>query len=188
MLIKTQINAGARLEFYEPGDFFRLFEASFPITVTYYTNGQEVAKAEGIGAGYAEKFERIAYDRYTVTSEQDQTIQFASRFGNSISYDAPPVGDVNVRNTGGAFVQTAPTVGTTALELLNENLLRRYLLIQNLGASQDVFITLDGTNATAETGLKIAAGGSLELSNYMATGAVSAIASTAGASLRVVEG
>ena len=189
MLITTPIQAGARLEFYEPGDFFRLLDATFSITVTYYKNGQEIAKAEGVGEGYAEKFDRQEFDRYTITSTNAQTIQFAARLGNQINYDAPPTGDVNIKNVNGAFLQTAPTVGTASVQLLALNLSRRYALIQNVSTSQDVYLTLDGTAATLANGIKLAAnGGSLELPNFAPTEAVFAIASSAGASLRVVEG
>lgn len=190
MLIKTQINAGARLEFYEPGDFFRLLDASFPITVTYFTNGQEVARAEGVGAGYAEKFERIAYDRYTITSTFEQEIQFASRFGNSIQYDAPPTGDVNVLNVRGQFTQAAKTVTSTSGQLAAQNLLRNYLLIQNNSTTGDIYINVAGAAATVSGGIKIAAnGGSYELTGYVPTGQVSAIGTIASNSnIIVLEG
>jgi hypothetical protein len=190
MLITTQISAGERLEFYEPGDFFRLLDATFPVKITYYKNGQEIALAEGVGEGYAEKFDRQEFDRYTITSVNAQTIQFAARLGNQINYDAPPTGDVNILNKRGAFTQSTKTVTTASALLLAAKPLRSYLLIQNNSTTGDIFINLAGAGATVTDGIKIAAnGGSYELQDFNPTGAIFAIGSIASnANVIVVEG
>ena len=190
MLITTQISAGARLEFYEPGDFFRLLDATFPVTITYYKKGQEIALAEGVGEGYAEKFDRQEFDRYTITSVNAQTIQFAARLGNQINYDAPPTGDVNILNKRGAMTQTVKTVTTTSAQMIAANPARSYLLIQNNSTTGDIYINVAGAAATVAGGVRIAAnGGSYELQDFNPTGAIFAIGTIASnANIIVLEG
>lgn len=189
MIISTNINAGQRLEFYEPGDFFRLLGAVGPLDVTYYRAGKEIAKAEGIGEGYAEKFERGEFDRFAITSATAQAIQFVVRLGNVVSYDTPPNGDVTITNTGGAFTQAAANVTNASAQLLAAKATRRYLLIQNNDVNGDVFVNLTGAAATTANGIKIGPGGSYECQGYAPTGAVTAIGSiAANANVIVVEG
>lgn len=177
MLLKTAIGAGARLEFYEQADFFRLLEAPAPVTVRFYRSGAEVASAEEIQGGYAEQFGG-GFDRFTVESATAQVVQFVARLGNRVQYDIAPTGEVVVVNTGGAFSQVQHEVTTAAANLLGANPARRYLLIQNKALAGDVFVNLAGV-ATAGNGLLIVPGASLELSGYVCTGAVSAIGSVA---------
>lgn len=179
MFITTPISAGALLEFYEPADFFRLLEATDPVTVTYYKAGAEVAKAEGVGEGYAEEFDSGEFDRFTLYSATSQTLQFVARLGNKVGYDKPPNGDVTITNTGGAFTQSQKTVTNASGQVFAAKAARRYLLIQNNDASGDVYVTLDGTTATTAKGIKIAAGGSYECQNFCPTGAINAIGSIA---------
>lgn len=189
MLITTTIGAGERKEFFDPGDFFRILDAADPVEVTFYRNGAEVAEAEGVGEGYAEKFREGTFDRFAITSATAQTIQFVARLGNDVAYDKAPTGDVNIANVRGAFTQAQKTVTNASGQLLAGNTLRRYVLIQNNDASGDVYVTLDGTAATTAKGIKIAAGGSLELANYVPTGAINAIGSIASnANVVAVEG
>ncbi|MGE0350385.1 hypothetical protein [Hydrogenophaga sp.] len=96
MLQTLIINAGQRLEFYEPGDFFRLMEATDPVTVQWYKNGAEVAEAPGVKEGYAETFGLGTFDRIAITSATTQAIQFVVRLGNRVLYDTPPVGDTSI--------------------------------------------------------------------------------------------
>lgn len=190
MLIKTTIQAATRLEFYEPGDFFRLLDCDFPVDVTYYKNGQEIARAEGVAEGYAEKFERTEFDRWTISSATTQTLQFVARLGNSVNYDAPPTGSVDIKNKRGAFVQTTPTVTSASAQLLAANASRSYLLIQNNSTTGDIFVRLDGAAATTANGIRIPGnGGSYELQDYNPTGAVTAIGSIASnPNIVIVEG
>lgn len=189
MFIETNFGAGEQKEFYDPGDFFRLMEAADPVTVTFYKNGAEVSKAENIIEGYAEKFREGTFDRFIITSTTAQTIQFVARLGNDVAYDKAPTGDVNINNTGGAFTQSPKTVTNASGQIFAANSQRRYLLIQNNDASGDVYVTIDGTTATTAKGIKIAAGGSLELATYSPTGEINAIGSLASnANVVAVEG
>lgn len=187
MKIDTTIQAGATLEYFEPGDFFRLLEAPDPITVRFYRRGAEVARADNIGEGYAEKFRVGEFDRIQLESATTQAIQFVTRYGQDVFYDAPPTGAVTLGQ--GAFTQAQKTVTSASGQLLAANGNRRYLLVQNNDASGVVYVTLDGTAATTAKGIKIDAGGSLELAGYVPSGAVFAIGSIASnANIVAVEG
>lgn len=189
MNIDTTIQAGATLEFTELSDFFRLMASDAPVTVRYYEGGAEVARAENVGEGYAEKFGGQGFDRVSIYSATLQTIQFVTRYGNEVSYDTPPNGQVTVTNTAGAYTQAQATVTNANAQLIAANAARRYLLIQNNDASGDIYVTLDGTPATTAKGIKIAPGGSLELAGYCPIGAVFAIGSIASnANVVTVEG
>lgn len=174
MLLTTTIQAGATLEFYENGDFFRLLECNNPVTLRAYHMGAEVVNAEGISEGYAEKFAE-QFTSIKITSATTQTIQFVTRLGNVVSYDAPPVGAA----LNGAFTQAQKTVTNASGQLLDGNGSRRYILIQNNNASGDIYITLDGSEATVAKGIKIAADNAYELQGYVPNGAINAIGNLA---------
>lgn len=179
MLITTSLTAGERKEYYEPADFFRILEATDPVDVTFYYQGKEVAEADGVTEGYAEKFREGTFDRFSITSATAQTVQFVARLGNDVAYDKPPQGDVNIINTGGAFTQSQKTVTNASGQVFAAKASRRYLLIQNNDASGDVYVTLDGTAATTAKGIKLAAGGSIEIQGFAPTGQINAIGSIA---------
>lgn len=185
---KTSIGAGARVEFIEASDFFRLLSAQQVLTVEFYQNGAKVAEAIDIGTGYAEKVP-TGFDRIVITSATAQSIQFVTRLGGDVRYDQPPTGNVNIANSKGAFTQAQATVTTTSAQLLAANAARRFLMVQNNDASGDVYITMDGTTATTAKGLKIPAGSAFELAVYTPTGAINAIGSIASnANVVVLEG
>lgn len=180
MIVTQALGAGQRFTMHEQGDFFRIMGATFAdLTVQFYLNGKEVSEANNVGAGYSEQFTRGEFDRVVITAVQAQTVQFAIRLGNIVNYDAPPVGNVQVINTAGAFTQAAATVTTTAANLLAANPSRRYLLVQNKDAAGIVYVNLSGAAATVANGIAIEPGGSLEIQGYAPTGAVSAIGSIA---------
>lgn len=188
MHVKTSIAAGARLEFIEQSDFFRLLAAQNIVSIEFYKNGAKVAEAIDIGAGYAERIDG-GFDKIAITSAVAQTIQFVTRNGGDVRYDTPPNGNVIITNTGGSFTQSTATVTSTSSQLKSSNAARRYLLIQNNDASGDIFVRVDGATATAANGIKISAGAALELSAFVPTGAVTAIGSIASnANVIVVEG
>lgn len=189
MKVDTTIQAGAVLEFYEPGDFFRLMEALDPLTVRFYLQGKEVSQAQNVGEGYAEKFRVGSFDRVQIESATTQAIQFVIRLGQEVAYDKAPTGTVVVSNTAGAFTQAAATVTNASAQLLAANAQRRYLLIQNKDSTGVVFVTLDGTAATTAKGIRIEPGGSYECAGFMPSGAIFAIGSIArNANVVVVQG
>jgi len=183
------LTAGQRIEFYEDADFFRLMAATDTIKVEYYRQGAEVAEANNVGAGYAERFTNGKFDRIAITTTNAQTITFATRLGNEVYYDTPPVGNVNITNTNGAFTNTQVTVTNAGTQIDAASPSRRYLLIQNNDAVGDIYVRLDGVAATLTTGVKIPAGGTYELQGFVPTGAITAISSIASnANIVIVEG
>lgn len=179
MKIDVTINAGQTLEYYDPGDFFRLMEAANPVTVEFFYQGAEVSEAAAVVGGYAEEFRTGSFDRIRITSATTQAISFVARLGANVRYDKAPTGNVAVTNTAGAFVQSQKTVTSASAQVLAANAARRYLLIQNNDASGVIYVTLNGVAATTTNGIKIDAGGSLELQGYVPTGAINAIGSIA---------
>ena len=169
-------------------DFFRILAASHPVDLLFYKSGKEVAKAMSVGEGYAEKF-ADGFDMFKIQNGANaQDVQVVARLGNEVSYDKSPNGDVTVTNTSGAFTQSEPVVTNAVSTVLTANTARRYLLVQNNDAVASLRVTVDGSNATASHGIKLAPGGSLELSNYVPTGAVKVIADQLTAIVTVVEG
>lgn len=103
--------AGVPQEFYEVADFFRILSAAAPLTVEFYSAGREVSEAVNVSKGYAEKFDRGTFDRVRLISQSTQAVQFVTRLGNVVLYDAAPVGDT-------AIVSSVP-LDLTANTLLN---------------------------------------------------------------------
>lgn len=92
----TTIGPAAPLEIYEDGDFFRLLDAPGLVTVLFYKKGALIAEAVNIGEGYAERWRNGGFDRIRIASATNQTIQFVTRLGAEVLYDAPPVGDTAI--------------------------------------------------------------------------------------------
>lgn len=177
MHISFAMTAGQRIEFYEPGDFFRLMAATSDLSIEYYRNGKEIAEAIAITVGYAEKFEGEGFDRFAITNGATaQTITIASRNGSSVQYDTPPNGQVTVTNTGTpSWNQAQKTVTTTSGLVSGANTARRYLLIQNNDLSGTIYIRF-GVTATIGPSIKIDPGGSFSMEGtFCHTGAIHAI-------------
>jgi hypothetical protein len=97
MHLSTTIAGGSRLEFTEAGDYFRLMEATAPLTVEFYHQGRMVSKAEDVGAGYAERFTGgRSFDRFVIASTTGQVVKIATRQGGEVFYDTPPTGVVSM--------------------------------------------------------------------------------------------
>lgn len=189
MTRQVNLIAGEPQEFYEVADFFRLLSAVGPLTVEFYNQGREVSEAVGISKGYAEKFDAGTFDRVRLLSATTQAVQFVTRLGNVVQYDAAPVGDTNIVNTLGTVVQGVATVTSASAQLLAANTARKLLLIQNKSASGAIFVRLDGAAATLANGLRIGPGDSLSLENYVPTGAIFAIGDIASnAEILTIEG
>lgn len=183
MQINETIQAGGFLQFMEQADFFRILAAGSPLTIIFYSGGAEVARAEKVGAGYSEKF-AVSFDKVVLRSDVTNAVSIVMRLGNQVTYDQPPNGAVN-----GSFYQAQKTVTSASGALLAANTGRRYLLIQNNDPSGDILLRLDGAPATLTNGIKLEAGGSLELTVFVPTGEISAIGSIANnANVIVVEG
>lgn len=188
MLETYNAGAGSLTEFIERGDFFRLMESEGECTVYFYRAGRELFRSERVTGGYAEQF-REEFDAIKIYTATAQELKFAMRLGNIVSYDAPPVGRVTLENMAGAYSQAAAEVTNASGQLLAANASRRYLLVQNNHATADLYVNLAGAAATTAAGVKIPAGGSLELAGYVPTAAITAIGSVASnTAVVVVEG
>jgi hypothetical protein len=196
MIINTTLKANQAQEYTERADFFRLLDSTGPVEVRFYANGAEVARAEDVTEGYAEKFDAGEFDKIRISATANTTVHFVTRLGNVVNYDKPPTGDVNVLNfpaataVNGAFTHSVVAVATSNVQLLPAKANRRYLMIQNNDSVVDVWVRVDGVAATLGAGVKLVAGGtSLELQGYVPTGAVNAIGiGGSTANIQIVEG
>lgn len=191
MTVSVTLSANQRLSVQEKADFFRLMEAELPVSVVFYRNGQKFAEADNVRSGYAEDFAGTHFDKVEIVNgATPNDVQYVMRLGSRVEYDVPPIGQVDIVNTGGAFTQAEPAVTNAAggVTVLAANPIRRYLLVQNNDALANLRVTLDGTAPTAAHGIKLLPGGALELTNYSPTGQVRVIADQATAAVTVVEG
>lgn len=181
MKIDVTINAGQTLEYYDPGDFFRLLEATAPVSITFYKQGKEVSEAENVGEGFAEKFRVGDFDRIRIHSATTQALQFVIRLGADVYYDKPPTGTVVLAGQQGAFANqplTVSNVGDITLRAAKPT--RRYLLIQNQDPASTFNIRFDGASASL-MGLKLGPGESIEFQGFVPSEAVIAVGSVASA-------
>ena len=179
MLLTVTINAGTTLVFQEDADFFRYLEGVGTLNVDFYKKGRRVAEADSIKPGYCENFETYAFDRLEIYSATTQQIQFVTRMGSVVAYDAAPTGAVTLSGMQGTFIQAGATVTTASAQLLAGNALRRYLLIQNKDLTGDIYLNLAGVAASAANGLLLKAGESYEASPYCPISAIFAIGTIA---------
>lgn len=189
MLITYQAGAGSLTDFQEAADFFRLMHTESIVTVYFYKGGQEVARADGVSGGYAEKF-LIPFDKVTIESATAQEVQFVTRLGNEVHYDQPPQGMVIISNARGEMTRAAASVGSgAAVELLPANAGRRYLLIQNNSSSGNLRLRLDGVDPAAAQGVRIPPGGYWESPALFApSGPVRLIAESGSVEVEALEG
>lgn len=183
------LGAGETLRLRVPGDFLRLMTAAADVNITYFRNGAEVAKAEGVRAGYAERM-AAGFDEVHVYSATGQPVKLVLRVGGDVRYDRFE-GDANIANTAGAYVNSRATVLSSGVTtLLAGSSVRRYVLVQNNDTSVALRLTMDGANPTTAQGIRIPPGGYWECPPLFApTGAVKAIAeSGAGVAVEVVAG
>lgn len=197
MLVTTTMQAGAAgaQQYTERNDFFRLMEATGPVSVIFYDAGREVARSDSVKAGYAERFAQ-GFDSWRIESPTAQTIQFVTRLGNSVDYDIAPTGVVsgtvnvgNLPSVSSLFTQAVETVTTTSGQLLAARATRRYLLIQNRNTSGFIYVNVTGAAATVAGGIELGPGDSYELATFCPTAAITAIGSIASnPNVLVVEG
>lgn len=197
MLVTTTMQAGAAgaQKYTERNDFFRLMEATGPVSVIFYDAGREVARSDSVKAGYAERFAQ-GFDSWRIESPTAQTIQFVTRLGNSVDYNIAPTGVVsgtvnvgNMPSVSSLFTQVVQTVTTTSGQLLAARATRRYLLIQNRNTSGFIYVNVTGAAATVAGGIELGPGDSYELATFCPTAAITAIGSIASnPNVLVVEG
>ncbi len=177
MYQELTLAAGVAVEFTEAADFLRVMKApTTDITVIFYAQGREVARAENVGAGYAER-SALIFDRVRIGSTGGGAVAFVMRLGNDVRYDAPPQGNVQVTSlvpTRAIGSNAAATVTNASAQLVAANASRSYLLIQNKDSTGNIWINF-GAAATQANGVRIPPGGSYELNCNILTAAVNAI-------------
>lgn len=187
MSITFTLAAGETKEFNEVGDFLRVMSASGALDVEYYRAGRIVADADDVVAGYAEKFSE-PFDRFTVGSVGGDTVHVMTRSGSEVFFDATPAVNISLKAVNGAFENTQKTVTNASGQLLAGNALRRTLIVQNNDAAGIIYVTMDGSAATAANGVKLTPGSLILLDVFCPVGAINAIGDIASnANVVVVE-
>jgi hypothetical protein len=188
--IQVKIAAGATEELAVTGDYVRLKLAPYDVTIE---NTQTSEKVEG---SQGDDFQLSPFTGLRVTNlgGVDSVFKLTIATGKKAG-SAPGVisGSVAVSNfPAGSALNGAFTQGRVSLTNVNQviiaaNANRRSLIIQNNDAAQVMRVTLNGVAATAAQGFRIPAGDSLDLSDYLSTGAVNAIMEVATAAAGNVE-
>lgn len=196
MYQSQNFSAGVALEFQEPADFIRLLETpANDLTLIFYRNGAEVARASNVGEGYAERF-AVPFDKVRISTEGGGLVEFVTRLGAQVAYDKPPTGSItgtvelgaaslaaletiNVVDVAGAYTQAQKTVTNASTQMLAANASRAYLLIQNNDATGIIYVNLTGAAATTLNGVKLGPGASLEIAGHCPSAAITAIGSLA---------
>jgi hypothetical protein len=105
---------------------------------------------------------------------------------NSIPVTLPS--DASIPINTGTPTETAVSVGTGNTSVLAANANRKFLSLIN-DSNNTIYVTLSGTNAALNTGIRLNAnGGAILLDRYVPTAAVKAIATAASSNLLVEEG
>ncbi len=185
-IVSVTFAAGESRLFHLSGSYFELIDAPATVDVVL-TDVNGAQRGRMIAAEASFNLKNTEFDTIQLTSATAQTVRFA--YGSGEAGTRRAAGSVNIANTAGAFTQSQKTVTNASAQLLASNTTRRYLLIQNNDAAGILYVTLDGTAATAAKGIQIPAGGSYECQGYVPTGALFAIGSIANnANVVVVEG
>lgn len=183
MYQKSVLSAGVGVDFFEQADFFRVLEmAQQDLTVIYYRAGAEVARAENVGAGFAEKSER-GFDRVRVSSVLGGSLAFVTRLGNEVRYDTPPTGAITIVQAT-AITQAAVLVGVTAVLLAAASAARKSIRVFNAGAA-DVYLGSSGV--TMVNGAVRLKSGDIWIEDDAAAAGWYGISGTAGQDVRVQE-
>lgn len=185
--IAETFSAGETKRLAVPGRFFLVMAANSGLNISFYRNRTQLNETvNAVGTGFSFESPK-GFDEVEITSPGAQSVTVLVSEGR-VGF-AASVNVTNLPAAQGAFTQAAATVTNSSAQLVAAKTARRYLLIQNKDASGDIYVTLNGAAASTANGIKIPAGGSLELANYCPTAAVFAIGSIASnANIVVVEG
>lgn len=183
MYQRLTLQAGVGVEFNEQGDFFRVMKMpQQDLVVIFYRMGAEVARAENVGSGFAEKAPQ-GFDKIRLSSAIGGVLDFVTRLGSEVRYDTPPNGAV-VITQGTAVSQAAVVVGVAAVMLASANGDRKSVRVFNNGAA-DIYLGSGGvTTANGAVRLKP---GDVWVEDDGAAAAWYGISGTAGQDVRVQE-
>ncbi len=182
--LSLTFTAGQRIQVETIGNYVLLLETQGGVDIDFMQNQAVVQSAVNMEYGFYSK----PMDGFTA-------LGFISAIAQTIKI-CVGLGDGGYSRTSGtaaqgSFTQTQVTLSNVNQVLKVANSSRHYLLIQNNDSAQVLRVKLDGNAATATEGIRIMAGGSLELSGFQCTNAVNAIfeaASVATGNVEIVEG
>lgn len=176
-------------EFIATGRYFELLSTENAVDVAVYSaRGELLHDERGVESGYyidrrgVEPFARIE-----IRTGAAETVKFIVTDGLSGSKSAPSTisDDASTRT---AYVQDGVSLGAVDAQLLAANTNRKLLVIQNQDAAVAIYVTFDGSAATADReSFKIAAGGHFE-PRVVPTGEVRAISASGNVDVHVIEG
>lgn len=184
--ITLKILPGSVEEFGITGDYVRVKSASVPVRVEV-ENGQVDATIEEGDALNLKPFNRL---RVSHSDAAEQTVVLF--VGNGTSADGAKVGGsvaINSLPANNGDVSQSSFMATNggASDAVAENLSRRFLLVQNTHASAVLYVAF-GVDATTSNGMRITAGGSLLLDNFVPRSRVSLLGGALLHSVVIAEG
>lgn len=178
--------AGQRIQLELIGNYVQLLETSSGVDIDFLRDGGVFAQALNMEFGFASKPDK-KFTALAFTSAGAQTIKIAVGSGDG-SYNRSS-GVVSIIGQQGAATQAQATVTNASQLLLAANGLRKALYVENNDAAGDIFVTIDGTAATAAKGKKIPPGGYWMFDAWNPNAAIYAIGSIASnANVVVIEG
>lgn len=163
------------------GQYFKILSATGAVNIV-----SDFGRLDGLTFGQG--LENTPFSYLTITNATAATNTISLFVGDENFIDAI-TGSVQLIGQQGAVTQAAATVTNASGQLLAAKTTRKYLLIQNKDTAGDIYVNLAGSAATTANGIKVPAGGALEMSDYLPTAAIFAIGSIASnANIVVVEG
>lgn len=182
--ISIALTAGQRLQLELVGNYFHLLESTGGVDIDFVQNQAIIGTAKDMEFGFFAK-PAGGFTALGFTSATGQTIKITVGMGDG-GYNRT-TGSVQISGNQGAFAQGRVSLTNVNQQIIAANAARKYLLIQNNDAAAVMRVMLDGNAATPTNGMRIQAGGTLELSGYQSSAAINCIMETATAAAGNVE-
>lgn len=164
------------------GDFVRVKSASVEVRIISNDGKADITLAEGDGV-HLKRFTRLnishasAAEQTIVLQIGDGTSAVSSRVGGSIQLQVVA-----------GMTQAPASVGVASGQVLAANAARRFLMLQNLSATANIWVNIVGAAASSASGIWIKPGAPLILDICVPDAAIFAISDTAATPLVVIEG
>lgn len=195
--MQTYVNTFAAAGSWElnvPGKYFALLGCTNVTNITFFKGGKKLDLGDitGVLSGLECTLGNwsdpaSAFDRVKITASAADTITVGIGNGQ-VRYNRGAT-DAKIINAAGLFTHAAATVTTASGLILAQNIARRYLLVQNKDFAGNIWVHTGNAAATQANGIKIAPGGSLELTAFCPTDNIYAIGDIASnANIVVVSG
>ena len=182
--LSIDLVAGERKNIYALANFLHILETTAAIDIEFINGGNVYGTALQVEFGLKAKPEG-GFTELGFTSATTQTIKIYIGVGDG-SYDRI-TGNVALLNQQGAKTNTQKSVTNAAKTIVAANTARRSLFVQNNSTTAVMRLKLDGTAASATSGVRIQPGQYFEDVAYCASGAISACMETADATANNVE-